>query len=101
MPAGVCEVEGCERPHEARGWCKAHYERWRKYGDPLASTRAVRGGREMEGWERRHYAKGWCRAHYERWSKHGDALVASTRAAGGGWEGGARWRDGAAQGVCG
>jgi hypothetical protein len=31
----VCSVEGCDRKHFARGWCKPHYERDRRYGDPF------------------------------------------------------------------
>jgi hypothetical protein len=31
-----CAVLGCERQGRfVRGYCMAHYERWRKYGDPL------------------------------------------------------------------
>lgn len=26
----VCEVEGCGRPHKARGLCSLHYSRWRR-----------------------------------------------------------------------
>jgi hypothetical protein len=29
-----CTVEGCKKPHEARGLCVAHYRRWQLYGDP-------------------------------------------------------------------
>jgi hypothetical protein len=28
-----CSVEGCEKPARTRGWCPAHYKRWR--GDYL------------------------------------------------------------------
>jgi len=28
----VCSIEGCERPHRARGWCTTHWWRWRQYG---------------------------------------------------------------------
>lgn len=36
-----CRVAGCERNahHDARGrrgWCSAHYQRWRRHGDPLS-----------------------------------------------------------------
>lgn len=31
-----CSIEGCEQPHEARGWCSRHYDSWRAHGDPLA-----------------------------------------------------------------
>lgn len=30
-----CSIPDCPGTHEARGWCAFHYERWRKYGDPL------------------------------------------------------------------
>lgn len=30
-----CCVEGCERPYMGKGYCGLHYQRWRKYGDPL------------------------------------------------------------------
>lgn len=31
-----CRIEGCIRPHLARGLCGAHYHRWERHGDPLA-----------------------------------------------------------------
>jgi hypothetical protein len=34
-----CSVEGCTKPHLARGWCYLHYHRWQKLGDPLAPVR--------------------------------------------------------------
>jgi hypothetical protein len=30
----MCSVVGCEKPVFGRGWCSAHYAKWRKYGDP-------------------------------------------------------------------
>lgn len=29
----VCSIEGCERPHKARGWCPGHYSRWLATGE--------------------------------------------------------------------
>lgn len=30
-----CSITGCEKAARARGWCSAHYGRWRVHGDPL------------------------------------------------------------------
>ena len=40
----VCGIEGCSKPVCARGWCIAHYWRWRRYGDPLGKS-VTRGTR--------------------------------------------------------
>jgi hypothetical protein len=34
-PARLCEVDGCGRPHLARGYCSKHWRRWQRHGDPL------------------------------------------------------------------
>ncbi len=33
----TCVIDGCTRPiaRPAKGWCEAHYTRWRRHGDPL------------------------------------------------------------------
>lgn len=28
----TCQYEGCTKPHDARGWCRLHYQRWMKTG---------------------------------------------------------------------
>lgn len=30
----TCGIEGCEKKHEARGWCNMHYLKWRTHGAP-------------------------------------------------------------------
>lgn len=42
-PGTVCELEGCDKPVESRGWCRPHYKKWYKYGDPtvVRSKRVV------------------------------------------------------------
>lgn len=37
MSAKVCSIQGCDRAHEARGWCKMHYKRALKHGDPTTT----------------------------------------------------------------
>jgi hypothetical protein len=44
-----CEIDGCSRVIFARGWCGAHWRRWRRWGDP-------RGGR-AETLEERFWSK--------------------------------------------
>ena len=38
----ICAVDGCGKKSYLRGWCSAHYQRWRRYGSPT-------GGGTMEG----------------------------------------------------
>lgn len=40
----TCSVDGCERPHDARGLCGTHYKRWSQYGDPLAGGPIISPG---------------------------------------------------------
>lgn len=64
----LCSVSGCRKPHEAKGLCRSHYVRARKYGDPVAE--APMGGPVLypaalaaAGVER-HHADHWCRQGY-------------------------------------
>ena len=34
----TCSISDCDRIVNARGWCGAHYKKWKRYGDPLASA---------------------------------------------------------------
>ena len=38
----ICSIDGCGKPCKTRGWCSAHYQRWRAHGDPF-------GGRTPDG----------------------------------------------------
>jgi hypothetical protein len=72
---GRCSVENCGRWAVVRGFCDAHYQRWKRYGTPLAGSpvfgcptlcRAV-------GCNRQARSKGWCVRHYLRaWRRGGE-----------------------------
>jgi hypothetical protein len=34
----TCTIAGCEKAARRRGWCTAHYTRWRRHGDPLGGA---------------------------------------------------------------
>lgn len=36
MGERTCSINGCSRKHHGQGWCKAHYQRWKRHGDPQA-----------------------------------------------------------------
>lgn len=39
----TCAVEDCDHAIRCRGWCKTHYDRWWRWGDPLVVKRAAAG----------------------------------------------------------
>lgn len=46
-----CAIEGCEREHNAKGYCSAHYRRWRKGADLEAPMIRV-GQDEARFWDK-------------------------------------------------
>lgn len=79
----ACCVPDCGRAHKAKGFCQSHYNRFRKYGDPLKGspieTRPKRSGCDVEGCQKKHFGRGWCQMHYERWRTHGSVHYVATR----------------------
>lgn len=80
MPARVCAVAGCDRPHQARGLCVAHYTRWRRSGHTGATEVGGRSARgavcTVAGCDRPHQARGLCPTHYSRWRRTGAIAAA-------------------------
>ena len=71
----TCDLDGCNQPHEAKGYCRTHYNRLRRYGDPLKSPGLDKQKQtcEVEGCTFSHHARGYCQTHYSRWVKTGNA----------------------------
>ena len=77
----TCSIEGCDGKYEGLGYCKKHYGRFKKHGDPLKTLRAANGehkGCKVEGCEGKHRGLGYCKEHYGRFKKHGDPLKTLT-----------------------
>jgi hypothetical protein len=75
----TCKVEGCEGVLNARGFCRAHYNRWKKYGDPLYKRVAAKYTTcSIEGCVDLIKARGFCQLHYWRWKRTGDPLAKLT-----------------------
>lgn len=71
----VCSVEGCDRPHEAKGYCNAHYLQYWKYGEikrAEVKERKNHTGCLVEGCPDNHYCRGYCVRHYNQTLKHGE-----------------------------
>lgn len=79
MSERTCSVENCERPHQGRGYCNMHYQRWFKHGDPtvLRPKSGIRKwtGCLVSGCESEHEARGYCKFHYGRLKRRGDPLA--------------------------
>ena len=75
----TCSIDECDKDVEARGWCRKHYGRWRRCGDPLTvkpNSLPKHVGCSVDGCERKHASLGLCVAHYKRLRRWGDPLIA-------------------------
>lgn len=70
----ICSVDGCERPHQARGLCKMHWKRWRNHGITDRRER-VRNVCSIDGCDAECRGRGLCDMHYQRWKRHGDPTM--------------------------
>lgn len=62
----TCIIDNCQREVACRGWCQAHYMRYRRHGDPLGGRPERPEICSYANCTSRHYANGYCRLHYVR-----------------------------------
>lgn len=43
MADGTCSLDECNSPAYCRAWCKKHYDRWHRTGDPLGMRKKANG----------------------------------------------------------
>jgi hypothetical protein len=69
----ICSIEGCCEKYFAKGFCKIHYGRYYRHGDPSIVLRKKKSSRlccikECGGL---FYAKGYCQYHYKQIRQYG------------------------------
>jgi hypothetical protein len=62
-----CQIEGCKKKYEARGYCKSHYYAARYRGDIPGSAKCIEGD-----CERGAFGRGYCQRHYAQHKRDGD-----------------------------
>jgi len=71
----TCTIDGCQKPVIARGWCTAHWTRWKRHGDPLG------GGIDrtpapdtcvVDECDSPPFARGLCAMDWRRWRAETD-----------------------------
>lgn len=78
MSIVACSVDGCERKHHCRSFCKLHYTRWQRHGDASVTLYAAGsdgGGTRcsVESCVKEAHSRSMCPMHYQRWRLRGDA----------------------------
>lgn len=78
-----CRIDNCNgnaarSSGGRRGWCAAHYIRWKKHGAVTGGRVAPRskdGPCSVEGCQNPIKARGYCSSHHHRLQKYGDPLA--------------------------
>lgn len=72
-----CTLNDCDRARQSSLYCTKHYQKYKKYGDPLGGP--GKGGNQtkhelctIEGCGKSHAALGLCQMHYRRNALYGD-----------------------------
>lgn len=85
MAYRACVIDGCDADADthkggARGWCKTHYARWRRHGDPLHGGDVLRQTTtgqpcSIDDCSKPTVGRGYCENHYRRWKRYGNPLA--------------------------
>lgn len=73
----LCSVDNCDKDKYCKGFCKLHYDRFRKSGDPLKTIRMIKAEGKSEfcavDWcDKKSYCRNYCEQHYMRLLKYGN-----------------------------
>lgn len=73
----TCSLAECGRPYHCKNFCRMHYNRYVRHGDPLVvkyKQGAVSNNAPciIDGCDKPYQSRKMCPQHYQRWRKHGD-----------------------------
>ncbi len=68
----LCSIEGCNKPHVSRGFCRNHYRQARTRGLPLAEPVIYPPLCTADGCSRETDKGGYCQMHYRRMQRTGN-----------------------------
>lgn len=71
----VCTVDECDKKHNAKGYCKSHYDRYIKFGDAIAIPKHSSYHDNIcsvDDCNEKYYGIGLCSRHYTRFKRYGD-----------------------------
>lgn len=75
----ICKIDGCNGKHKGHGYCTKHYERFRRYGDPMGGQRfrVSNNGKKcsVHDCEEMATSLGYCDKHWKRQHKHGSPNI--------------------------
>ena len=67
-----CKLDTCEKAAYRKGWCNAHYMRWRRTGDPLGSKPRKKAAIcSVDECNKKIHAHGFCTNHLNRYKRTG------------------------------
>lgn len=66
----ICIFEGCERKHDAHGYCSAHHRQMKRNGF-VKPIQVVKFDCNIAGCDGAHKAKGYCAKHYKMGARYG------------------------------
>jgi hypothetical protein len=70
----ICKVEGCGKKLYGLGYCRSHYDAYKRYGKPELMRQVNRKPPELctyPGCNKKHLAKGLCATHYYQAKRSG------------------------------
>lgn len=76
----LCSIPDCGKSEDiTRGWCRSHYSRWQRHGDPLGGDVPIARTHaplcSIPGCDKPFYSLGFCASHYRRQRRYGNPLA--------------------------